>query len=279
MRATWCSPGRRNLLVIIALCIVATPALSAPEAARQARPGDLKISLKLLTRDGTISAYEPLVARVSITNTTADALEFTLGPSETPDTYLEIRDSKGKLLASTPRFEPGRIGEVNMAVHALGPGKSLTKLWVVSVLHQFTKPGEYKIHLQLLSGALRGKPTLTSQDTATVRVLPFDAARLQARCEEIFKPIPTHQASCELDAGARAKILYSVRHDIVLPYLDWAVREWSDTYACLAMRRLGTERAQGLLKALTARQDTAGREARSSLKLPLKISMYDVVLD
>ena len=70
--------------------------------------------------------------------------------------------------------------------------------------------------------------------------------------------------------GVRATVLYSVRHDVVLPYLDWMVREWADQYACRAMRRIGTPEARALINVLAARDDKAGEAARKALAIPLK---------
>ena len=69
--------------------------------------------------------------------------------------------------------------------------------------------------------------------------------------------------------------LYFVHDDVVLPYLDWCAYQLKDVNACVAMRRLGTERAQRLLTELQARKDRVGVEARNAMKLPLTPRMSD----
>jgi hypothetical protein len=82
-----------------------------------------------------------------------------------------------------------------------------------------------------------------------------------------------------MEIGVRGKILLSVRHDVALPYLEWMAREYSDAYACRAMRRIGTERAKAVLRALEAHPGTIGEQARASAKLRMAIGMWDVVCD
>jgi hypothetical protein len=151
-------------------------------------------------------------------------------------------------------------------------------IWVVSSIYQFTKPGLYTVRAQYF-GPPREFPVL-AEASAPVRALPFDAGRLKARCEELIAPLrPDGGEYGELEIGIRSKALLSVRHDIALPYLDWLVRHEDDSYAIRAMRRIGTPRAQTLVKTLAARRDRLGRTARRGLKLPLDLGTWDVGLD
>jgi len=74
----------------------------------------------------------------------------------------------------------------------------------------------------------------------------------------------------------RVKALRSVRHDIVLPYLDWIACQWADAETCKAIRRIGTDRALELLDTLAARDDRVGEAARKSMTMPLEVTMWDV---
>lgn len=147
----------------------------------------------------------------------------------------------------------------------IAPGETRSEVWVISGLYQFERPGRYTVRVEQLEPT--EKVTVLAADSASVRVLPFDAARLEARCEELFRA----------SASSSGKALYSVRHDIVLPYLDWMVREQGDEYAIRAMGRIGTPRAQALVKALAARKDWVGDEARHGLKIPLDITWWDII--
>ena len=141
---------------------------------------------------------------------------------------------------------------------------------VLTGLYQFQKPGEYSVRVQQFGEFERGFPVL-AEDTASVRVLPFDASRLGARCEELFRPLRTHSSSrTDIPQQVRVAALYSVRSDLVLPYLDWMAREFASRYACRAIRRVGTTRAERLLNALAARRDKVGEAARKAMKMPVE---------
>jgi hypothetical protein len=264
----------------LAVCLSIGPfsSVMGDELGRWPRKGELRVGIELLK--DTVTAYEPVVARVKVTNSAKDAVQFVLGPNNTPYTYQQIRDAKGQVVASTSRQSRQQL-DVGMASYRLEAGETQSKFWVLSSLYQFKEPGQFTIVLQLLwrGQALGVPPTVVaSEDRAALRVLPFDRKRLEARLEEMFAPLRNGDFG-EMEISVRTRILYSVRHDVALPYLDWMAREYSSIYACRAMRRLGTERAKAVLRALEAHPGTIGEQARLSAKLPMAISMWDVVCD
>ncbi len=68
----------------------------------------------------------------------------------------------------------------------------------------------------------------------------------------------------------KLKALYATCSDVALPYLDLMARRWGSHYAVLAMRRIGTERANRLVKSLAARRDTVGDAARKAMSMSLE---------
>ncbi len=88
---------------------------------RMAQRGDISLSVTLLTKDGTLSAYGPLLARIEWLNQSKDAIHFDLGNGVEPDTYLEIRDHKGSRVTATPRPLPS-LGGMQGGCH-LAPGE------------------------------------------------------------------------------------------------------------------------------------------------------------
>ena len=265
----------------------APPAKSAPRAGpgpaadsiprpRLARPGDLALSITLLTKDGAVTAHEPLLARVTLKNQAEEVVSVEIIHR------LGISDASGRLVAATPAPpRPGNLYGVTEYFYGLWepkPGESRTVIWVVSSIYQFTKPGLYTVRAQYF-----GPPrefSVLAEASAPVRALPFDATRLKARCEELIAPLrPDGGKYGELEIGIRSKALLSVRHDIALPYLDWLVRHEEDSYAIRAMRRIGTPKAQALVRALAASKDKVGRTARRGMKIPLDLGTWDVGLD
>jgi len=232
-------------------------------------PGDIALRLTLFTQNGAITAGEPLIAKIELTNKSEKEVELSLGNNRHPTTYMEVRSQNGQIVACTPRPDP-HADEVAFGC-TLKPGDSHTKFWVISALYQFKEPGVYTVRVQQLKPS-EGLPVL-AEDTAMVRVTPFDAAKLEARCEEVFQPLRTGTSHrTDLPMAVRTKALYSVRYEAALPYLEWIAVEWDGQYACLAMRRIATERAISILSSLAAREDGSGKAARNALKMPLEIT-------
>jgi hypothetical protein len=53
-------------------------------------------------------------------------------------------------------------------------------------------------------------------------------------------------------------------------------REWENWDTCLAIRRVGTTRAEKLIQALARRTDRVGEAARIALEKPLEPTMHEV---
>ena len=266
---------RRVLLAISVLLwsALAVHAAGEPRPHRRAVANDLALEVRFVPDDGPISAGEPVVARVDVTNQSTQAIEVLTGSSRVPALCLTVRAADGRLLASTPR--PERRPEGLYGIRAVQPGDTYSAFWIVTGLYQFEQPGQYQVEAQLLDWRTR---EVLCGNRAALRVLPFDVERLEARCEELFQPLRKYSSSeANIPSTARTKALYSVRHDTVLPYLDWIAREWHCPYACRAMRRIGTERAQALLGTLAAREDETGEAARKALEMDLESTVIDVV--
>ena len=244
---------------------------------------NLEVRMTLLVSNNTITAGEPLLARVALVNRSREAGHVSMGNSGGSTTCLEVLDSAGKLLAATPKRQI-RSPDGNLSgLPRLGPGETYTQVWVVSGLYEFRLPGDYTIRVQQYDDSQlhfkSGSLILLSEDKAAVRVLPYDAARLKARCEELFLPLQNPMLDRkDVPMSARVKALYSVRDDIALPCLEWMAHQWHDDNACLAMRRIGTPKALGLVNDLAAREDSAGRAAKSALarELETKDPLWDV---
>jgi hypothetical protein len=117
-----------------------------------------------------------------------------------------------------------------------------------------------------------------SEDTAALRVLPHDRAQLKARCEELLRPVRNATSGqTDVPMSARTKALYSLRDDLFLPYFEWMVRQWDDSYACRAMRRIGTPKALALVNDLAAHDDLVGKAAKRSLTMHLeREALWDI---
>lgn len=233
-----------------------------------AKPGDVGLNvITLLPNDGTISAREPLIVRLQLTNLRKKNLSIGVGGGL--NTRVVLYNKSCKLVGATP-IEPVSMDYL-VSSFPLAPGEKRFRWVVLSALHQFNKPGEYTVRMQMLEpDAGRG---VLAEAEMPVRVLPYNAARLQARCKEIFHPLrslPQNLKSFPIQT--RLQALYSVKDNAVLPYLSLIAREWDGSSeqwpAMMCIRELKTAQSKTLFKTLTARRDHAGKVARNVEKAP-----------
>lgn len=229
---------------------------------RAARPGEIILSLKLEEDSRRVSAYEPVVGIVEMTNQAEEAVR--IYRSDTLTTRIQVRDPRGRLAAATER--PIMPLDVLCIWDTLQPGETVSRRFLFSAVHAFSEPGEYELRVQQLQ--FEEYFPLLAEGAATLVVEPFDAGRLQARCEELMQT-----------PERNTKILYSLRHDIALPYLEKMAHMWQPEYSCRAMRRIDSEAARAMLEKLSAEGGKVARGVESSAELPLEVSMWDIEID
>jgi hypothetical protein len=208
-----------------------------------------------------------VIARLEITNQAREEVQIWPG-----GTFLDVYNSQGKLLATMPR--PHNVLDFLYSSRNLAPNETLTKYLIVTGLYQFKIPGLYSIQIQQLVPPQ--ELSVLCEDAASLKVLPYNAPRLEAVCDELFTPLRKHTNFGDLSLVVRTKALYSMRADVALPYLDWMAREWGDRYACRAIRRIGTLSANNLLDSLTTKSDRVGKAARQALEMSLEPTSWDV---
>jgi hypothetical protein len=248
---------------------------------RTASLSNLEVRVTLLVSNNTMTAGEPLLARVALVNRSDRAGRLSMGNSGGSTTCLEVLDANGKIIAATPKR---RISVEDMSgLKEFAPGETYVQFWVISGLYDFRLPGDYTIRVQQFDDRQMlpdsGSLILMSEHTAALRVLPYDPARLKARCEDLFLPLRNSTSGqTDVPMSTRTKALYSVRDDLVLPYIEWMARQWDDAYACRAMRCIGTPKALALVNDLAARDDRAGRAAKRALAMDLetKDPLWDI---
>ena len=257
----------RWAMCALAVAAVATMRLPASAAEREkppcgARAGDLALRVSLIPKSGVITAQEPLLAQVDIRNRSKEPVGLGHGGFET---RVEIYYGSGKLVAATSKLLPE---DYCCVIRPLRPGESLRKLLVISGLYEFRKPGAYVVRVQHLDVSRHFQ--VLAEGFAGVRVLPFDAARLKARCEELFHPV---RVGDYIDTP-EVRSLCSIRHEMVLPYLNWIARNYDPFRGCQAIRRVGTEEANKLLGVLANEKGRLGRAARDAQKRQLSVDDF-----
>lgn len=192
-----------------------------PEAVVHARAGDLTLALKLYTKDGAISAREPLIAKLTILNKSKHTVSVSRGVSDF-SIRVTVFDKSGNALAETPQ---PRTRASNMSFPMrLAPGASHSRILIISALYSFERPSNYTVRVQQLESAASGKSI--AECAANVRVLPYDAKRLHATLDKLVGPVrgawtPTNRVEAHLWSNAvRRKALLSVQDEIAVPYIQ-----------------------------------------------------------
>ncbi|MHB9023803.1 MAG: WD40 repeat domain-containing protein [Armatimonadota bacterium] len=221
----------------------------------------MAVHLEPLPGNETISAYEPLLVNFRVENTGRQTIELPAWCTEYT-LRLEVYDGQGRLRAAT--LHPPIPLDFLHSLYRLQPGSALETTLVISSLFTFTEPGQYIVRARQL--ALDNAIRVLVEDDAQITVLPFDADRLQARCDASRN-------------AKQSKTLYSVRHNLALPALIWMAHEWHDVYACRAIKRIGTPEAERALRQLVQEGGQVGKAASSLDAIPARINMWDIAAD
>jgi len=235
----------------------------------------MSLSASLLAEGGSVTAYEPVLIRVDEKNETAKTIEYSMWDEWTERVLVE--DAQGRVVASSPR---GPIpADYAVFIHKLKPGESRVSVLAVSALYPFATPGAYTVRVQRTK--FDDAIIVVGEDLVAVRILPFDAARLKARCEELFTYSKDSSAHGELSMHDQTRALLSVRHDIALPYIDWHARGgWSNAFeAWIALRLIGSPRAIAELDTLAAREGKEGRVVREFKEMSLDRLVWSILGD
>jgi len=231
------------------------------DGSRAARPEDLSLTVTLSEGSKSVSAYEPVVGVVEMTNEAKEPV--CVFKSDDLTTRIQVRDQDGRLVAITER--PIMPLDVMFTADALDPGETLTRRLVFSALYTFSEPGEYEVRVQQFDFE-RCFPVL-AEGRATVTVEPFDATRLQARCEELME-----------SPGGKSKIIYSVRHDIALPYLE-RLTKWNNRDAYRAIHRIDTAASRELLARIGDWPGDALSSSHARRHLDTAVTMRDIEIE
>lgn len=251
------------VLTLLLVRVVSVHAADMPRP-RRAVADDLALAVRFLPDGTAVSAGEPVIARVDIINESADTVEVHTGSGEVPALCVEVR-REGRALATTPR--PERRPDGLCGFKDIRPGATYSVFAVITALCELAQPGRYTIRAELVDWMTRH---VLCEGAAEVTVQPFDAGQLEGRIEQVYH-------STDLTPAVCSRAICSVRQDIALPYLDAMATAQGSIAACLAIRRIGTERASALLEALASREDRVGEAAREAREMELGTSMWDVL--
>ncbi|MBM3499386.1 MAG: hypothetical protein FJX74_12030 [Armatimonadetes bacterium] len=176
-------------------------------------------------------------------------------------------------LTGLESLEPGAV---RLAYFSLDPWFRFDKPGTYLVRAEQLEPGPTETRREQRPGPDGKQQTVVvaertsvtvAQAEASMTVVPLDPQRLEARCQELFDTMRELRGGPLYQATGHA--LMSVRHDVALPYLEHMAMAPSRA-ACVAIRRVGTPRAEKLIQALAARNDGVGEAARQALDTSLE---------
>lgn len=276
-------PGKYSIVTLSIITLFLLIMVSSTKAEEVYDKQDLKKAhslsmqvVRVLPDKGVISAYEPIIADVKITNiSTSDVQLYSAGDLSV---RIEVRNSHGILVGDSLVYSYGDVLSFN---YHMAPGQSMTSSFIPSAVYQFSEPGNYSIRIMLLDDPMKitSKPSdlgpVVAEVTIPVTVLPFDGKRLKKRCNELITP----NKSQEFPSHANMMALWSVRHNAALPALKFAMKKWGEySYGwptVIAIRRIKTATSKSLIETLKSQPGKTGQAALSSEKADLRIHSGD----
>lgn len=249
------------------------------------RPADTSGILFRVVRtspeDGVISAHEPVILKAEFTNNSSEP--YNLYYSYDMSARLEILDKDGVLVGESPIYP---YGEIMSTMHILQPNESSTSYFIPSAVYTFKDPGKYNIKIKIYGEPIGSAETPedlgtpVAETSVSIRVLPFDEARLSARCDELLYPKKKDLGYLpDCPRAENMKALFSVRHNAALPALKFAAENWGESSygwpTAVAIKRIGTKESASLLKELKPRKDRIGKCALGADEEYPKIHMED----
>lgn len=238
---------------------------------RSAKPDRLELRvLKVFPNNGVISAYEPVIVELLLTNISSSLAS--VYSSSGVDARIEVRDSHGNLVGDSPVYSyMDRLS----SGYDLSPRQSMRSAFVPSAVYQFKNPGIYHVRIMLLGGPAKDLGPAWAEVTIPVTVQPFDEKRLKTLCGGLFSPRNLRPSSLrDYPPREHMMALWSIRHNAALPTLRFVAENWDAAYArrtVVAIRRIGTPESAALLRALMLRKDRTGRAARSAAEADVRI--------
>jgi hypothetical protein len=235
--------------------------------------------------NGVISALEPVIVEVEITNTSSELVG--VWSSTDLSARIEVRDSHGRMVGASPVYT---YADVMSTSYSLVPGQSMRSFFIPSVVYPFRKPGSYSVRIMLLNPPRKitykasDLGPVTAEVTIPVSVQPFDKERLKKLCNKLIEPRMLRPSGLkDFPPNENMMALWSVHNNAALPALKFVIDNWSEhSYSSPtleAIRRIRTPESTALLKAVGSRHDRIGRSARSAKQADLRIHDYDYLTD
>ncbi|HTU45090.1 MAG TPA: hypothetical protein VMF91_08515 [Bryobacteraceae bacterium] len=219
----------------------------------QQRDGSEGLSIEYKLVSTNVSLHEPILMRVMIFNHLNSATRINLGQDRRQAFELSIDKPDGKtVLSNLPLHE----GASRSWVVGIEPGDTYMETLVLNEWYPFAEVGTYQIRVRLIRvpGAQQELPAGFASWAVLPRVdvLPRDAARLSAVCEELKAKLETSNSYDEV-TDAAVELSY-LDDPVAVPYLQAMAVFKSGAFSGLAaqgLERVGGEAAANALIALT----------------------------
>ncbi len=231
----------KNLLLITAV-------LAAGLGARQSAQAQVQIEIE--PDQKTISLGEPVNVHLTAKNNTGAPVVIDLGLNRQGALSFDISPPDG-IVAHVAA--PGLVGGTEILVRlsdvSLPPGETYRQLVRLGQWYSFTRPGTYFVTGHL--GPQRPDMSISIDSAFSLEIIPADANRLRARCEQLL----TKASESTVGSLDAAIDLSRIRDPIAVPYLGrMLAADPSERFAAIdGLEGIGTLEAADIVLSFLAR--------------------------
>jgi hypothetical protein len=218
----------------------------------------------------SISAGEPVLLQIDITNSASQPLELDLGGNGEDNVLISIVDPTGR---PHTKPAPAKMGDAPFSVTFFGwthleKGQEYSETLILNKWFEFRDVGRYQINIELKSPVKVGKQALPiTIPTLLLDVTPYERERLASVCGDLASRIRKRNSAAEfLAAGIAERALGYVRDPIAVQYWD-QVLEYADGTAISGLYKIGNiDAVRVLARALDLRDKEIRSQARGALE-------------
>lgn len=216
----------------------------------------------------TVSLHEPVVISLIINNVMSETLTIDLGLHRKGAFQIVVTSPDGERLSLSPlaKVREGIAGPTSVT---LEPGQSFKQLLVVNEWYEFSKPGKYRIEVELSNSPQTQAGSIVSvarKFRATVQVVARDLERLRGVCESLMRQVLSSKSYQE--AAETADVLSYVEDPVAVHYLRSVLEsnKMVEGYCIAGLRRIGNiEAAQVLISIMAMQEGEIAMMARNAL--------------
>lgn len=234
-----------RLIVLVLVSLLGVSVVIGKKQSRSEADNNRGCPYSLTIAKTKFSQHEPIPLSLVITNASYEPLPVSLGYNREGGFVFTVKRPDGSIKEIPRKGAKEGLARVgNFSVKVQG---TYTQQLILNEWYDFLEPGVYQINVTLAKGRYQTeKACLTS--SFTIEIGPLDTVQMQQVCGSLVETISQNQANLE-KAGDAAKALLVVKHPLVVPYLEQAMKANHGviSYAIAGLEEIGNEQAVRVL--------------------------------